>query len=203
MSQNTTPASTNTTRGDPAQPAPAGGGAAVPRRPIRPGDLAGQPRLHPPSQPVARNGQPPCRSIYSARPTDAQVCRIVLVLAAPSRVVHLRHRQTLLDQETDFASCRLWVRSAGPGAGLVVAGVPGAGAPPGRWLPAVGCRPRAWRSVGLGWFMAVPFCPEKDKVHGRRWKRGRPGCIGEFPGCAPRPSHPPCLRASCPEVAER
>ena len=51
MSQNTTPASTNTTRGDPALPAPGGVAQQYLAGPSSKGDLTGQPRLtHSPSQ---------------------------------------------------------------------------------------------------------------------------------------------------------
>ena len=67
-----------------AQPAPAGVAQQYLAGPFGEGDLTGQPRLHPLFQPVAWNGQPPCGSIYSARPTDALICRIVLMSAAPA-----------------------------------------------------------------------------------------------------------------------
>ena len=51
------------------QPAPAGVAQQYLTGPFGEGDLTGQPRLHPLFQPVAWNGQPPCGSIYSARPT--------------------------------------------------------------------------------------------------------------------------------------
>jgi len=73
MSQNTTPASTNTGRDDQAQPAPAEVAQEYLAGPFGEGDLTGQPRLHPLSQPVAWNGQPPCGSTYNARPTDANL----------------------------------------------------------------------------------------------------------------------------------
>jgi hypothetical protein len=51
MSQNTTPATTNTTRGDPAQPAPGLVAQQYLAGPSSKGDLTGQPRLtHPLSQ---------------------------------------------------------------------------------------------------------------------------------------------------------
>ena len=59
-----------------AQPAPAGVAQQYLAGPFGEGDLTGRPRLHPLFQPVAWNGQPPCGSIYSARPTDALICRI-------------------------------------------------------------------------------------------------------------------------------
>jgi hypothetical protein len=86
MSQNTTPATTKTGPDDPAQPAPAEAAQPHLTGPSGEDDLTGRPRLHLPSQPAARNGQPPCGSTYNARPTDAVLpnsgrCEVVCLCA--------------------------------------------------------------------------------------------------------------------------